>query len=58
MARRKRGFVSWIILLGILGLAVYGGHTLYHTPTGKSAKRVVKKAVKAGVEQTKVENFK
>jgi hypothetical protein len=56
MARRKRSLVSWAILLVVLGLAAFGGYTLYNSPTGQSAERVVKKAVKAGVDQTKVES--
>lgn len=55
MARRKRSFISWMILIAVLALAVVGGYHLYNSDTGQAASRVVKEAAKAGHKQAKKE---
>jgi len=55
MARRKRSFISWLILIVVLTMAVVGGYHLYNSDTGQATSRVVKEAVKAGHNQAKKE---
>ncbi len=50
MARRKRGWLGTLLVVGVLALAVVGGYTIYSSPTGQKAGRVMKAAGQAGVQ--------
>jgi len=50
MARRKRGLFNTLLVVGVLALAVVGGYTIYSSPTGQRAERVMKAAGTAGAQ--------
>ena len=51
MARRRRGVFGWIVVLSVVGLAVFGGYTLSQTDAGQTT---IEAAEAAGSAAAKV----